>query len=236
MKLGSRDRARRRRLVAQAAACLIIIAPAVLAGPVVEVQSGNVVVQDRGKSRQITGSGRDADAVAAPDGQTIVYTRAAKRAGTDSDNPHCPMREADELRRVRLDGSGDELLVRGRVAQEPEQMLCDFSRKQFSSDGRYLYFLSRAWATSGALHVYDVQQKRESYLLPANDVVVLSACASKEHRDRLVVQQHRYFVVAGSFDWYWLYDRGGRKEIGPVGEYDNAAAVLTAFKDMGCEP
>jgi hypothetical protein len=235
MKLGSRAHAGRR-LVARVAACVIIAAPAALAGPSVEIQSGNIVVRDGGQRRQITSSGRDADAVPAPDGQTIAYTRAARRAGTDSDNPHCPVREADELRRIRLDGGGDELLARGRLAQEPEQMLCDFSRKQFSSDGRYLYFLSRAWATSGALHVYDMQQKKESYLLPANDVVVLSACASKEHRDRLVVQQHRYFVVAGSFDWYWLYDPSGRKEIGPVGEYENAEAVLAAFKDVGCEP
>jgi hypothetical protein len=213
-----------------------IAAPAPLvAAPVVEVQSGHVIVHDGGQRRTITQSGRDADAVLAPDGKTIVFTRMGRRAG-EVDDPHCPPGDADELRRVRSDGSGEELLVRGRPEGEASQMLCDFSRKQFSSDGRYLYFLSRAWATSGALHVYDTREKKESFLLPANEVVVLSACADRELRDRLVVQQHRYFVVGGSYDWYWLYDQAGKKEMGPVGEHENAEAVLAAFNDVRCKP
>ena len=67
--------------------------------------------------------------------------------------------------------------------------------------------------------------------MPANDVIVLSACESKEHRDALVVGQHRYFVTGGSYDWYWLYDRTGRKEIAPLGEHDSEQAVLAAIKD-----
>jgi hypothetical protein len=215
--------------------CLAIAAPAPLAAaPVVEVQSGHVIVLDGGQRRTITQSGRDADAVLAPDGKAIVFTRSGRRAG-DADDPQCASGDADELRRIRPDGSGDELLLRGRPGGEPSQMLCDFSRKQFSSEGRYLYFLSRAWATSGALHVYDTRDKKKSFLLPANDVVVLSACADRELRDRLVIQQHRYFVVGGSYDWYWLYDQVSKKEIGPVGEYENAEAVRAAFNDMRCK-
>ncbi len=104
--------------------------------------------------------------------------------------------QADELRRVRVEGTGDELLVRGQEGKDPKDSICEFRRKQFSSDGRYLFSLSPAWATSGALHVYDTRDKKLSFVMPANDVIVLSACKSADYRDNLVVQQHRYFVVA----------------------------------------
>jgi hypothetical protein len=72
--------------------------------------------------------------------------------------------------------------------------------------------------------------------MPANDVIVLSWCKGQDSRDNLVVQQHRYFVVAGSYDWYWLYDRTGKKEKGPVGEYDSEEALREAIDAAGlCE-
>ena len=93
-----------------------------------------------------------------------------------------------------------------------------------------LYVLTPAWATSGALHVYDTRDKKLSFVMPANDVIVLSACKSQEYRDNLVVQQHRYFVVAGSYDWYWLYDRTGKREKGPLGDFDGEEAVREAIE------
>jgi hypothetical protein len=69
--------------------------------------------------------------------------------------------------------------------------------------------------------------------MPANDIIVLSACADPEHRDDLVVQQHRYFAVGGSYDWYWLFDRTGTTEKGAVGDYDNEQAVRDAINEAG---
>jgi hypothetical protein len=127
-----------------------------------------------------------------------------------------PPAPADELRRIRVDGSGEELLVRGREGKnDPKQSICDFSSKQFSSDGRYIYFLSPAWATSAALHRYDVNTKALTFVIDANDVIVLNHCKKAENRDNIVVNQHRYFVVAGSYDWYWLFDGAGKKEKAP---------------------
>jgi hypothetical protein len=48
--------------------------------------------------------------------------------------------------------------------------------------------------------------------------------ARAENRDSLVVHRHRYFVVAGTYDWYWLFDRTGKREQGPIGEYESAKA------------
>ena len=49
---------------------------------------------------------------------------------------------------------------------------------------------------------------------PAAEFEVVS---SGHYRDDLLVQQHRYFIGGGSYDWYWLLKPDG-KEIGPVGE------------------
>jgi hypothetical protein len=45
----------------------------------------------------------------------------------------------------------------------------------------------------------------------------LKVVPSGEYKDCLLVQQHRYFVGSGSYDWYWLLRPDG-KEVGPVGE------------------
>jgi hypothetical protein len=42
--------------------------------------------------------------------------------------------------------------------------------------------------------------------MDANDVIVLNDCKKPENRDNLVVNQHRYFIVGGGYDWYWLFD------------------------------
>jgi WD40-like Beta Propeller Repeat len=47
-----------------------------------------------------------------------------------------------------------------------------------------------------------------------NDIRVVPA---GEYKDCLLVQQHRYFIGGGAYDWYWLFRTDG-KEIGPLGE------------------
>jgi hypothetical protein len=79
---------------------------------------------------------------------------------------------------------------------------------------RLLYFVTPAWATSGAIHVVDTTNGEERYLFPGNDLKLVK---SGEYKDCLLVQQHRYFVGSGSYDWYWLLRTDG-KEVGPVGE------------------
>ena len=134
---------------------------------------------------------------------------------------------------VRTDGSGVRLLVRESEGVPGDNwaatVITHFDRKQFSSDGRYVFFQTPAWVTSGALHVYDFLTGRIRYIAPANDVRVLSDCENNEYRDLLVVSQHRYFVAGGSYDWYWLIDAKGQ-EVGPVGP--DLAPMLEACRLM----
>ena len=115
----------------------------------------------------------------------------------------------------------------------PETQLCDFRQKQFSSDGRRLYFLTPGWATSGALHVFDTRSGDDRFVTPANDVLVLSFCPNK-YKDDLVVLAHRYFLLGGSYDWYWLYDPTGKKELGPLGEFDKPDDMVRQAHGVWC--
>jgi hypothetical protein len=133
---------------------------------------------------------------------------------------------------IGVDGKDDKLVLSGHRG-DPEAQLCDFSNKQFSADGRRLYFMTPGWATSGALHVYDLRTRDERFLLPANDFLVLSFCKN-EHKDDLAVRSHRYFVFGGSYDWYWLYDSSGKKELGPLGEFADRDALLKIARDEWC--
>jgi hypothetical protein len=79
---------------------------------------------------------------------------------------------------------------------------------QFSSDGRLVYFVTPAWATSGAVHVVDTTDRKERFVVAGNDLRVVH---SGEYRDHLLLAQHRYFLGGGSYDWFYLFTPPGRK-------------------------
>jgi dipeptidyl aminopeptidase/acylaminoacyl peptidase len=177
----------------------------------VSVQNGNVCIVAAGETRKLTSSGHDSEPVLAPDKKWIVFIRTlpGKKIVTGSGDA----RET-QLWQIRADGKQPTCLVRSKPSDKMETLLAGFSKPQFSSDGKLVYFLSEAWATSGALHVVDTTNSKEHFVCPAADFEVV---LSGEYRDHLLVQQHRYFIGGGSYDWFWLFQPDG-KEIGPVGE------------------
>jgi hypothetical protein len=184
------------------------------------VENGNVMLDRDGSKKALTHSGRDEEPVLSPDGRFVVFTRAApKKPGEDESGDCRDGPAADQLMQVNVDGSGETVLVRGARGSKPEERLCGFSAKQFTSDGRLLYFLTPAWAVSGALHAYDFKARAQRFVIDASDLSVLSTCKG-EHKDRVAIMRHKYFVFGGSYDWYWLYDPRTRKEIGPLGDID----------------
>ena len=141
--------------------------------PRVLSEEDGIILDRDGSKTQLTKSKQDVDPVLSPDGRVVFYTR---RAAGERDEQFCSgPPKADELRQVGIDGKDDKLLLSGHRG-DPESQLCDFSNKQFSADGRRLYFMTPGWATSGALHIYDLRSRDERYLLPANDFAVLSFC------------------------------------------------------------
>ncbi|MCH1923036.1 hypothetical protein L9G15_26855, partial [Shewanella sp. A3A] len=77
-----------------------------------------------------------------------------------------------------------------------------FERVQFSADGRLVYFVTPAWATSGAVHVVDTTNRKVRFIVPGDGLHVMH---TGEYRDHLLLSQHRYFLGGGSYDWIWLF-------------------------------
>ncbi len=184
--------------------------------PAVEIQGGNVVIKSRGHVVQLTDSEEASDPVLSPDDTFVVFTRGR---ALDHESQSCDgdVKGNVELWSVRVDGKGARRLLASRESNEPRQMLCRFTHKQFSANGKQLYFDSAGWATSDSVHSYDFKSGKERFVAPANGFYLITACQERRYRNTLLVNQHRYFIGAGSYDWYWLVDLNG-KDIGPVGE------------------
>lgn len=194
----------------------------------VTVRDGNVAYRAAAGAapRQLTRTGLDRDAVLSPDGRTIAFIR-----GTPGDSVWVGAgpEEATALWTMRVDGSGARLRVAGRAAEVARDMLAALQAPRFSPDGRRIYFLSAAWATSGAVHVLDVATGRERFLVAGNSLDVVP---SGEYAGFLVVSQHRYLPAGGSYDAYWLFTPDG-EEARSIGEDERA---LEAFRRRFVEP
>ncbi|MBI1214063.1 MAG: hypothetical protein GC190_21585 [Alphaproteobacteria bacterium] len=182
----------------------------------VSVVNGNIVLTAAGKEVQLTSSGQDLDPVLSPNGSLVVFTRKLSTPATKTCDT--TVTERRELWVIGSDKSNPRKLLASRDSVDPKNTLCDFMHKAFNSDGRKVLFETPAWATSSALHEYDLTTNRQRYLLPSNGFAILKDCDTREYRDHLVVSQHRYFVFGGSYDWYWLYSPDGKRELGAIGD------------------
>jgi hypothetical protein len=182
------------------------------ADPGVEASGGNIMLRlKNGEAKQLTNSGRDSGPVLSPDGRWVVFVRAVPGKEISTGSGDVP---AAELWQISASGKDPTRLVAPRAAEDMKNVIATFENVQFSSDGRLVYFVTPAYATSGAVHVVDTTNGKEHFVMSGNGLEVIP---KGEYRDCLLVQQHRYFLGGGSFDWFWLFRPDG-KDIGPVGE------------------
>lgn len=220
------------------AAAVFLAGNAVAYAADVFVRGGNIVLTVDGVDHILTHTGRDAEPILSPNGKSVVFTRMGSLQPASGD-PVAALECAgapngDELREIGIDGQGEKLLVSAKGAKKAEAKLCGFSQKAFNADGNLLFFLTPAWVTSSALHVYDIRSGKQRYVLPANDVLLLTSCSGDFH-DVLVVQQHRYFAFGGSYDRYWAYDPTGKSEIGLAAETDDPHEARRLARDVWCD-
>ena len=190
----------------------LMLGGAIAAEPSVTARDGNIFfVDSSGREKQLTSSGRDSNPVLDPQRKWIVFVRAIPGKKVESGSGES---DAAELWQVRTDGKEPLMLVRTSESERMENVVAGFDDVQFSVDGRLVYFISPAWATSGAAHVVDTTTRKERFVTAANSLHVIQ---TGQYRDHLLVQQHRYFLGAGSYDWFYLYTPKG-EEVGVVGE------------------
>lgn len=196
---------------------LVLLWPGALSAQSVTAESGNVVYRANATAapRRLTALGLDSQPRLSPDGRMVAFVRATPGDSVEA----APGRsEATSLWIVGVDGSAPRMLVRGRESSEPKEALASFLAPRFSPDGSRIYFLSSAWVTSGAVHAVEVASGREWFVVAGNSLDVVPA---GEYAGHLLVEQHRYFLAGGSYDWTWLFTPDGN-EVGPVGETDEA--------------
>jgi len=201
----------------------------------VTVKDGNIVYSPVWHRHiQLTFSGQDDDPVLSPDGKWVIYTHYGSPTRYVEGENACEAGAIDELRIVSLDAQSNMLLY------HTSGNVCSFEYKRIDSAGKYLYFLSPAYATSAALYRFDFYKQTVEFVTDANNVIVVPADCKRfpEYKDSLLVLQHRYYIEGGSYDWYWLYKPDQLEKEGgyieprpsvPVGEYETGSAALHAF-------
>ncbi len=182
------------------------------------VRAGNIYfVQDNNQTIQLTRAGFAHAPVLPPDKKIVAFIRT----GTDTLPERCRdfsdthSTYGKQIWIIDVEHKKEQLLVKNNFAcDKPMEMIITPHHLTFSPDSKTLYFLTYAWTTSNALHAVNIADAKQRYLLPANSLAVAT---NEEYKGDLILNQHRYFIGGGSYDWYWLFTPEG-KEIGPLGE------------------
>lgn len=155
--------------------------------------------------------GDSREAVRSPDGRWLASVR--RPAGEGS---------LDELWIADAAGRSPRRLLASRPHPEPQRNLTEFNTLAFSPDGRMLYFLTRAWVTSNALHRMALAGGEPVYLGAANNLQVV---LRGRYTGYLVVQKHTYFKGGGSHEPYCLLTPSGR-QVRELGDDERALEAL----------
>jgi hypothetical protein len=195
-------------------ACLLVLSRAA-AGQSVTTKDGNIYFKPSGTGElsKLTSTGLDREPNLSADGRLVVFVR--QTPGRLVEGP-VDETEETELWTVRTDGKDPRLLVRGGVARLPDGFppMGSFRYPQFSPDGKWIYFLSICAVTSDVAYAVDVKSGELRSVCPANSLIVVR---KGEYAGDLIVEQHRYFMGGGSYDWVFVVAPDG-KELGTLGD------------------
>ena len=176
--------------------CLVaLLATGVATAASVKETKGNIYyVADTGKVHQLTTSGADKSPQLSPDGKTIVFVRS-NSDGSDPD--YAP----DDIWLMDTSGKNQRVAVKAHPASKPEDTLSGLSTPTFTPDGKLIYFVSAAWATSDAVHVLDIKTGKTGFLSDGNTFKLVP---SGKYAGYLILSKHKYFAGGGTYDFYWL--------------------------------
>lgn len=180
-------------------------------------KEGNIYYEpNEGKTLKLTTKNIDENPILSPNRHFIAFIRRSnqiipKGCGDFSDTGS---KYGNEIWIYDFESKKERLLVANNFdCNTPEKLIVDPTDLQFSPDSKTLYFITSAWVTSGAVHAVNTDGTGQRYVIPANSLEVIPI---GEYKGFLIVNQHRYFIGAGSYDWYWVFSPSGKEE-GPLG-------------------
>jgi hypothetical protein len=169
-------------------------AAAAAQSPAVSERFGNVFYTGAdGVTRQLTREGKNGDAALGPDGRTVVFIRLEQGAGARGEGEVSSLWMADGL-------TGEARKVVGpHASDDPKREFSVFRSPVFSLNGRFVYVMADAWATSAAVHQVEFATGKERFVVDANSLAVLR---KGRYAGYLVVSRHRYYGAPnyGSYD------------------------------------
>jgi len=174
--------------------------------------------------RKLTNLGNVTEASLSPDGQMIILIRRDQKVRDES----VPDRDRDSL-----------WLMNGLVAQ-PHQILhwhedwrdlkknlTGLTSPVWSPDGRFVYVLSSAWATSWAVHQVEIPSGRETFVIDGADLKVIQ---DGPYRGMLLVSRHTCHQAPGcDYPWSIVRPDGSTVLTIPGSAQGDGEAVVTRW-------
>jgi hypothetical protein len=180
------------------------------------------------RATELTHSGQDKDASISPDGNWVIFVRQDPSIILDRMPGKGP---STSIWVIRADGAHERVLLQEGASTPEVGYYGNYAVPQFLSDSERFVFWSQQAAVTGIVRKSDMTTGKVELVC---DGKTLEVILGGTYNDHLIVQKHKYFLGAGSYDWYWLVDAEGT-EIGPIGESDFAVEL---FKEdyAGLEP
>ena len=124
----------------------------------------------------------------------------------------CGDSNATELWMIREPKGQPVLLVRGRANADITKTIADIRDPCFSLNGKLVYFVSAAWATSGSIQCVDVRTGKVRFISDGNSVEVIrrGPDAGKLLVSRSLINLDKNGESLGRDSYAWLVSGGGR--------------------------
>jgi Tol biopolymer transport system component len=182
------------------------------------IDKGNVYFKNQTEQTlQLSNSGNDIEANLSSDGQFIAFIRDTPnlKINTGSGEQH-----GTELWLLNTNNLQSELLVRGKEDAKIENTLAALSTPRFSSNNRFIYFSSAAWATSSSIQKVDVATHLVSFITDGNslDIIEKGKLAGHLLIQRAIIKFDKNGDSLGRNLYLWLFSPEGKaiKEIGQI--------------------
>jgi dipeptidyl aminopeptidase/acylaminoacyl peptidase len=167
-------------------------------------RAGNIYLKDSSNNQiQLTTSGNNSNSALSPDGSlvTFVHQTSDKPIEDSLGEKVSPT----EIWIVNIGNKEARKIVDKNAVQQIKEVQAIFGGPQFGYDSKTIFFISSAYATSGAVLKVDLISRKVAYLCAGNSVEVIR---TGEYIGNLKINQHRY-QRDGAHDCDYIFSPDG---------------------------